>query len=440
MTDDADRSRVTRRTVLGGAAGGIAALLTVGPAVAETSAAAPPASADPQPERAPSTGMSNHWDSIVVGSGVFGAWTAWNLRRAGQRVLVLDAWGPAHARASSGGESRMTRTAYGKDEIYSRMAWESLADWKWLSERSGLPIFHPLGVLFFFPRREPYVDDTLAVHKRLNLPTDILDRTALKKRFPQASWDDIELGIFEPQLGALMARRAVQTLMREFVLAGGEYQLASVAPPSGKQLASITTAEGATLNAERFVFACGPWLPKVFPRLLGARIFPTRQEVFFFAPPAGDRRFEPGQLPGWADFNNGDIYYGFPDLEGRGFKVAHDRHGPAIDPDSGDRLLTPSALAEVRDYMARRFPALKGRPLVESRVCQYENSSNGDFLIDRHPEWSNVWLVGGGSGHGFKHGPAVGRLVADLVTGKRAATEPRFTLVSKGEVQNRAVH
>jgi glycine/D-amino acid oxidase-like deaminating enzyme len=78
--------------------------------------------------------------------------------------------------------------------------------------------------------------------------------------------------------------------------------------------------------------------------------------------------------------------------------------------------------------------------LVESRVCQYENSSNGDFLIDRHPEWSNVWLVGGGSGHGFKHGPAVGRLVADLVTGKRAATEPRFTLVSKGEVQNRAVH
>ena len=83
--------------------------------------------------------MTDHWDTIVVGAGVFGAWTAWHLQRTGQRVLVLDAWGPAHARASSGGESRMTRTAYGRDEIYSRMAWESLGDWRWLSERSGLP-------------------------------------------------------------------------------------------------------------------------------------------------------------------------------------------------------------------------------------------------------------------------------------------------------------
>ena len=384
--------------------------------------------------------MKNHWDTIVVGAGVFGAWTAWHLRRAGQRVLVVDAWGAAHARASSGGESRLTRTAYGKDEIYSRMAWDSLVDWRWLSERSGLPIFHPVGILFFFPHREPYVDDTLAVHRRLSLPTEELDRAALKKRFPQASWDDIELGLYEPQLGALMARRAVQTLMKEFVQAGGEFQLASVLPPGGAQLNSVSTADGATLSAERIVFACGPWLPKLFPQLLGSRIFPTRQEVFFFAPPAGDRHFEPAQFPGWADFNNGDIYYGFPDLEGRGFKVAHDKHGPAIDPDVGDRQLTPTELADVRAYMDRRFPALKGRPLVESRVCQYENSSNGDLLIDRHPQWSNVWLVGAGSGHGFKHGPAVGRLAADLVTGKRAATEPRFTLASKGEVQNRAVH
>jgi glycine/D-amino acid oxidase-like deaminating enzyme len=162
--------------------------------------------------------------------------------------------------------------------------------------------------------------------------------------------------------------------------------------------------------------------------------------VFFFTPPAGDARFGPDHLPGWADFNNGDIFYGMPDLEGRGFKIAHDKHGPPIDPDRGDRVTSPGALADVRAYMAKRFPALAGAPLNEERVCQYENSSNGDLLIDRHPTASNVWLVGAGSGHGFKHGPEVGRYAAELVTGKLKKIEPRFSLSSKEELQNRAVH
>ena len=197
---------------------------------------------------------------------------------------------------------------------------------------------------------------------------------------------------------------------------------------------------GETLRAERYVFACGPWLPKLFPSLLGARIFPTRQEVFFFAPESGDPRFEPRNFPGWADFNDGDIYYGMPDLESRGFKIAHDRHGERFDPDSGDRQVSAAGQGEIRAYLARRFPALAARPLVESRVCQYENSSNGDLLIDRHPRWPNVVLVGAGSGHGFKHGPAVGRYAAELLSGRLARAEPRFSLASKREVQQREVH
>jgi sarcosine oxidase len=387
---------------------------------------------------------NTRWGSIVVGAGVFGAWTAWHLRQLGQRVLLLDAWGPAHARASSGGESRVTRTAYGADEVYTRMAWDSLPEWRWLSERSGLPVFHQTGVLFFFPRVEPYVTQTIEVHKRLNLPTQALQRAELVKRFPQVSWDDIEVGLYEPELGALMARRAVQTLVAEFVKAGGTYRTASVAPPAAKagdsRLGGIRTAAGESLQADRYVFACGPWLPKVFPDLLGARIFPTRQEVFFFAPPAGDSRFASGSLPTWADFNNGDIYYGMPDLEARGFKIAHDQHGPAIDPDAGDRAASAEGIADVRGFLRRRFPALAERPMVESRVCQYENSSNGDLLIDRHPSWQDVWLLGAGSGHGFKHGPAVGRYAAQLVTQSLKTVEPRFSLVSKATQQKRAVH
>lgn len=381
------------------------------------------------------------WDTIVVGAGVFGAWTAWYLRDEGQRVLLLDASGPANARASSGGESRMTRTIYGADDVYTRMAWQSLEPWRWLSSRAGLPILHSIGVLMFFGKREPFVDQSLEAHRRLDLRLDLLDRAALQRRYPQVSWDGVELGLFEPELGALMARRAVQTLVQEFAAAGGQYRQAQVLPPAdGPTLDGVRTRDGETLRADRYVFACGPWLPKLLPALLGGRIFPTRQEVFFFAPEGGDDRFEPLHLPAWADFNDGDIFYGFPDLEGRGFKIAHDKHGPAFDPDSGDRLPSAAAIEEARAYLARRFPALAARPLVESRVCQYENSSNGDFLIDRHPRWRNAVLLGAGSGHGFKHGPAVGRYAADLLIGSLAKPEPRFSLASKGLVQHREVH
>lgn len=393
--------------------------------------------------------LSERWDTVVIGAGVFGAWTAWNLRRHRQRVLLIDAWGPGNARASSGGESRMTRTAYGPDEVYTRMAFESLAQWRWLSARSGLPIFHPLGVLFFFSRVEPYMTQTLAVHRRLGIPIQELQKPELVRRFPQFSLEGIEFGLYEPQLGALMARRAVQTLVREFVAAGGEYRLASAMPrggganapgtPAGR-LDTLALSDGTRVGAGNFVFACGPWLPKLFPEVLGTRIFVTRQEVFFFAAPGGDGHFQPGAMPGWADFNGGDIYYGFPDLEARGVKVAHDGHGVQMDPDQGDRGFSAAALAQVRAFMQRRLPALAQRPLNEARVCQYENSSNGDFLIDRHPAWSNVVLLGAGSGHGFKHGPAVGRYAAQLILGELQAREPRFALATKADTQHRAVH
>jgi glycine/D-amino acid oxidase-like deaminating enzyme len=397
-------------------------------------AAAAPAMVRAQPQRS--------WDTIVVGAGAFGAWTATHLRRRGQRVLLVDAWGPAHARASSGGESRMTRGTYGRDEVYTRMATDSLAAWQGLSDRAGLPLFHRTGVLFFFPTVEPYVEESLAVHRRLGLPTERLGRRELGRRFPMIDFDGIELGMYEPGFGALMARRAVQSLVAEFVGSGGAYLQAAIEPPRapGGRLAEIRTAAGKRIAADGFVFACGPWLPKLFPELLGSRIFPTRQEVFFFAPPPGDDRFAVGRLPGWADFNGGDIYYGFPDLEGRGFKIAHDAHGERMDPDTGDRTPSPQALADVRRYMARRFPALAARPLSEARVCQYENSSNGDLLIDRHPDHSNALLVGAGSGHGFKHGPEVGRFAAALLTGEVAAPEPRFSLATKAEAQSRGVH
>jgi glycine/D-amino acid oxidase-like deaminating enzyme len=175
----------------------------------------------------------------------------------------------------------------------------------------------------------------------------------------------------------------------------------------------------------------------VLPDALGGRIFPTRQEVYYFGVPAGDLRFAPPAMPTWMDFDLN--YYGLPDIESRGFKVAHDEHGEAADPDTMERAPTPVRVAQARELLARRFPALARAPLVGAEVCQYENSSNGDFVIDRHPAYENVWVAGGGSGHGFKHGPAVGEYLAERIT-KGGATDPRFTLGSKQKVQKREVH
>lgn len=377
---------------------------------------------------------------VIVGAGVFGAWTAHHLLNAGHKVTLIDAYGPANSLASSGGESRLIRAAYGRDSIYTRMARDSLPEWMALSATAGLPIFLPTGILFFFASEEPYFVDTVAAHRELGLSSEVLSPAEMTKRFPTFDFDGIGAGIFEPEFGALMARRAVQTLVERCVRSGSEYRLDSIAPPAGdKPLNMVKLSNGDEVRADRFVFAAGAWLPKLFPDLLAGKIVPTRQEIFFFAPPAGDRRFEPKAMPCWVDFNQGDMFYGFPNLEGRGLKFAHDLHGPVVDPDTQSRSPSEGALADVVAYRDRRFPSLKGAPLTEARVCQYENSCNGDFLIDVHPELENVLLVGGGSGHGFKHGPEVGRYAAARLFGEIEA-EPRFGLATKSETRNREVH
>ncbi len=380
----------------------------------------------------------DQYDVAVIGAGVFGAWIAYQLRQSGKKVALLDAYGAANSRASSGGESRVIRMGYGGDEIYARWSLRSLALWQDFSERAGQQLFHRTGVLWMAREEDPYSVKSVETLQKLGVRFEKLSRSELEKRYPQIAFGPVRWGIFEPESGALMARRAVQAVVQEAIKSGVDYLPGAVATPTGKgRLALITTRGGATVSAGSFVFACGPWLPKVFPDLLKDRIHPTRQEVFFFGAPAGDRRFAPPALPVWADF--GDEVYGIPDLENRGFKIALDRHGPAFDPDTGRRKVTAEGEAEVRKYVARRFPGLKDAPLVETRVCQYENTSNGDFLIDRHPDFENVWLVGGGSGHGFKHGPAMGEYVtARIIEG--GAVESRFTLATKGKVQRRTVY
>src|SRR5713226_1817896 len=378
------------------------------------------------------------YDILVVGAGVFGAWTAWHLAKRGKRVVLVDAYGPAHSPASSGTPPRIIRTGYRADELYTRWSQHSLARWKDIFAATRQPFFLETGVLWMSSGEDLRLRQTSETLKRCGVTFEELDRAALEKRYPQMGFEGIKSGIFEPKSGVLMARRAVAAVVEDAVRLGAEYRCAQVLGPAGPGRAhELATSDGGEISAGQFVFACGPWLGKLFPEVLGGRIFPSRQEVFYFGIPAGDTRFAPPALPTWL-FQE-DLVYGMPDIEGRGLKIAFDEHGERVDPDTQSRIVSPAMTEMVRKYVARRFPALKDAPIVETRVCQYENSSNGDFLIDRHPTMENVWFAGGGSGHGFKHGPAVGEYVAGRLLDGTAA-EARFSLATKDTVQRRAVY
>jgi sarcosine oxidase len=382
---------------------------------------------------------NNTFDVAVIGAGVFGAWTAYQLRSSGRRVVLIDAHGAGNSSSSSGDESRIMRMGYGADEIYTRSAERSLQLWKTFCDETGASLFHQSGVLWLAHDDDPYPLKTLETLQSLGIGFERLTTTEVSRRYPQFNLNKISWAIIEPESGVLLARRAVQAVVEAAVQAGVEYfQDAVAAPISGHELQPLTTVNGRRISAGDFIFACGPWLPKIFPGLLRDRIQPSRQEVFYFRTRAGDARFTSTGLPAWIDFK--EEVYGLPDIEGRGAKIAIDRHGPPFDPDSGDRVPSLAGLEEARQRLAERLPALKNAPVNEARVCQYENTSNGDFLIDRHPEFRNVWLVGGGSGHGFKHGPYVGEYVAARIAGDQQGIEPRFGLETKAREQHRAVY
>jgi sarcosine oxidase len=364
----------------------------------------------------------------IVGAGVFGAWAAHHLLSAGHHLTLIDAYGPAHSRSSSGDESRIIRCGYGPDEIYSRWARTSLADWRDLSRRASrpdAPLFHACGVLWL-AGDDAYTRATYRTLSAGGYSVERLGSDDLRARFPHIASDDLSVGLFEPECGVLMARRAVQSLVAELESRGVTYLRRHV-----------TSTDVGEIGADAYVFACGPWLPKVFPDLLADRIRPTRQAVVYFGTPAGDVRLGPAYTPAWVDFAAG--IYGVPELEQRGIKVGLDRHGPPFDPDASDRVADAESIATARAWLARRMPVMSGAPVVETRVCQYENTDTGDFLIDRHPSLENVWIAGGGSGHGFKHGPAVGRYVAGLIDGS-AAIEPRFSIAARGTAAQRSVY
>ena len=333
----------------------------------------------------------------VVGAGAFGGWTALHLLRGGANVTLVDAWGPGNTRASSGGETRVIRSIYGRDRIYVEMVKRSYELWGELDPA----LYAETGVLWMHRGDDAYVKSALPIVRELGFPVDELPIAEAKSRYPQVSFRGIESVYLEKRAGALSARRACSVVRDLFIAAGGTYRVEQVQPSS--------LPEG-----DATVFACGPWLGKLFPEVIGDGVRPTRQEVYYFGTPRGSRRYAPPQMPIWIDFGE-KIYYGIPDIHGRGFKLADDTRGEPIDPTTADRKPAPAGIESARALLGKRFPELARAPLIAAEVCQYENSPDGHLILGRHPEKANLWIAGGGSGHGFKLSPAFGEMAARAI-------------------------
>jgi glycine/D-amino acid oxidase-like deaminating enzyme len=359
----------------------------------------------------------------VIGAGAFGGWTALHLLERGARVTLLDAWGPGNSRASSGGETRVMRGTYGPDQLCTEMAARALKLWAKYERRWKRQFLHRTGVLWMASgHNDAFERGSVETLRAAKIKFQELSAKQMEKRWPQINFEGIEWGIFEPECGYLDARASCQAVVEEFVATGGKYRQAAVLAEGleSEPVRALALSDGSRLKADFYVFACGPWLGKLFPRAVGDLVQATKQDIFFFGTPAGDDRFGDAHLPVWGD-HRGRFRYGIPGSDRRGFKIADDTRGPAFNPTDGERVVSPETLKDIREYLGFRFPALKNAPLIETRVCQYEQTPDGHFIVDRHPVSENVWIVGGGSGHGFKHGPAVGEMVAELILKDREA-------------------
>jgi len=371
--------------------------------------------------RSPVIAVSAGSSVIVVGAGAFGGWSALQLAQRGARVTLIDAWGPGNSRASSGGETRTIRATYGPaHSLYVKMVGRALQLWQEYEQRWHLKLFFRSGALRMAGSDDSYESAALPVLKEAGILFEKLSATECSRRWPQINFDGVSWSVYEPDSGFLAARRGCEAVLDAFLKVGGQYRQAQAAPGRimAHRMDGIRIDAGEFAKADAYVFAPGPWLGRLFP-LLTSSITPTRQEVFFFGTPAGDSSFTEEHMPTWIDGGRRP-FFGVPGNHWRGFKIADDTRGPLIDPTTMERVVSDERLSAARSYLRMRFPGMTGAPLLESRVCQYENSIDHNFILDRHPEAENVWIVGGGSGHGFKHGPVIGEIVADAVLGSKA--------------------
>jgi glycine/D-amino acid oxidase-like deaminating enzyme len=355
---------------------------------------------------------------IVVGAGAWGGWSAYWLQKAGCQVTLIDKNEPGNTFSGSGGKTRVIRMAYGGNEVYTQMVERSFQLWDDFCQSTGEQLLHKREALWLFNK----VDSTYAqlsqplMHKR-GFGLEEISIEKISEKYPQISLEGITSAYIEPKAGYLEASRSCGVVKSEFEKLGGKFLRTEVVKIEGSaEVSAIITSEGDRLVADHYVFACGPWMKNLIPSL-SSYLNISRQEVYYFDAPEshlGD------SLPIWLEFRKGDeMYYGIPDHLNQGFKLAYDQREWPLDPDKDNRELTSAIFEKMKAVLAQRFPTLKNAGLHHHHTCVYENSLDGDFIMDSAPEFKNAIILCGSSGHGFKMGPAIGEMVAELLIDKK---------------------
>jgi sarcosine oxidase len=335
--------------------------------------------------------------AFVVGAGVAGAAVARELALRGFDVTLAEQYVPGTVRSASGADTRLLRAAHGDAEWYTKSAVRARQLWLELSESTGERLWEPVGLAWLMRRENSFEGASQTVLERLGVAHDRLTPEEGRGLFPSLAVDDLFGILFEPDAGVLHARRATQLLVEDGRRRGVQFEAVHVSPEDEPA-------------ADVVVWAAGAWLPKLFPELVPVTV--SRRDVFFLGGGAEWR-----DAPAFVEYDGG--FYGHGDIGGLGVKVAPDFPSEEVDPDRLDRVPAPERQAQARAYTAKRFPALHDAPIIGARVCQYDLSPDSHFIVDRHPERASWWLIGAGSGHSFKHAPALAEYVADCVEGRR---------------------
>jgi glycine/D-amino acid oxidase-like deaminating enzyme len=440
--------------------------LTAGAAVVGAGAlgAAAPTAAAPAPQdygrKAPAINGKSY-DVAVVGAGAFGGWTSYWLRKMGAKVLLIDAYGPGNSRSTSGDETRGIRTSYGdrpQGEQWMRWASRAIPRWKAWDDEWGrdlrMRLFFPTGDFIFRNDWENFSRTTRDLFVKVGVKHEVVPVDVVRKEYPQFDLTGIGVALYESDAGVVRARRACQCVAEVFQKMGGDLLIARAYPG----LAINQKADGLllhshdTVRAGQYVFACGPWLGKVFPSVMGIRMRMPIGQVCYFATPVADDRYA---FPNMPSFNFPGVT-GWPALpmDNRGLRVRGGTNpggggggggrgrgggggggggdaggrggggfgagpvGPEQDPDLSNRFVDLPSQTRSRNFLAERIPGLRDAPLNETRACHYESSISRNFVVDRHPEMSNVWIAGAGNAEGFKFGPVIGEYIARRVLGK----------------------
>jgi sarcosine oxidase len=372
-----------------------------------------------------------------------GAWTALWLRRAGHAVTLVDRYGPGNRVGSSGDETRITRSSHGTDRHYPVWQRRALAHWRDLERGSGLTLFVPAGVVWLASDGGTFETDSLESLTALGISAERWSSDDLAARVPVMNAASVPWALFEPEGGVLMARAGVGAAIASFEAAGGEVVVGRAVPPAEAGPVGLDRLElddGRTLEADAYIFACGPWLPDLFPSALGELIVPHRQDVMHFAVPSGDSRYGPEAMPAWIDFDGS--FYGLPSVDGVGLKACPDWLGPVERPEGSPREIAASTIEASRAVLRNRLPGVADQEVVRAWACFSEVTPDAHFVIDRPPRLGNVWIAGGGTGHAFKHGPVIGEYLAALVTGDSAAAaalappDERFAIGARDSKQS----